>query len=85
MRSKRNKKADEKRRRKIRAVMVRKGIVGAEIARRLEVSRQHVTNVIAGRFSSKRVEAELVGAGVPAEYFREAEHGQVGMQNVQNG
>ena len=62
----------EKRRRQIRAAMVLLGITGAEIARQLGVTRQCVTQVIAGKCRSRRVEEALVAAGVPAKWFAAA-------------
>ena len=59
----------EDRRRQIRAAMVLLGTTGAEIARQLGVTRQLVNGVVAGKCRSRRVEAALVAAGVPAKLF----------------
>lgn len=63
------------RHRKIREVMVRRGITAAGIGRELGVTRQHVTMVISGKVQSKRVVDALIRAGVPGELFGdEGEH-----------
>lgn len=62
-------KKNEARHRRIRAEMVGRGIVGAEIARKLGVNRSLVTNVVAGRLVSHRVQEALIEAGVPAKLF----------------
>jgi len=61
----------KERHRKIRTIMTAKGIVGAEIARQLGVTRQHVTLVISGRGCSRRVVEALVHAGIPRRLFGE--------------
>jgi hypothetical protein len=76
--NKRQKKKDELRRRNIRAAMVRRGIIGAEISRKLGISRQMVSNVVAGRDVSGRVVQALIDAGVPAKYFQEARYAMGG-------
>jgi hypothetical protein len=57
------------RRNQIRSEMVLRGIKAAQIARDLGVTRQHVTLVIAGRSTSKRVVEALIEAGVPKRLF----------------
>lgn len=84
------KRTDVFRQRRIRAVLVRKGIRGTDIARKLQVSKQIVCNVMAGRDVSRRVVEALIEAGVPKSYFkeyaiREDDDGQLEMQSVQNG
>ena len=58
----------EKRRRKIRIKwrLEDMGLSGAMLARRLGVTRQNVSQVIAGLYRSRRVEEYLVEVGIPA-------------------
>jgi len=61
----------DKARQAIKVAMVKGGIVGAEVARRLGVSRQAVYMVIAGRVVSRRIGEALIEAGVPARLLPE--------------
>ena len=54
----------------IRGEMARRGIVGADIARRLGITRQQVSQVILGKRTSKRVVDALIAAGIPERLFR---------------
>lgn len=63
------------RQREIRAIMVRKGIVAAQVARQLDVARQHVSQVISGDRYSPRVVDALVQRGVPRKLIeRQCRH-----------
>lgn len=73
-----NKKALDKRRRKIRAVLLRRGIASRKIADDLGVNPSLIANVIAGRKTSRKVIEALIKAGVPESYFREAGNGTDG-------
>lgn len=74
-----NKAERRQRRREIRSIMVKKGIIAAEIARQLNVTRQHVNFVIAGDRYSPRVVKALIEAGVPAELLTPEEDNSLGI------
>lgn len=77
-----NRKADEKRRRKIRAKLIQLGVNQTDIARRLGIRPCVVFNVVAGRDSSRRVVQALIESGVPESYFRECRRKKDGKQGT---
>lgn len=63
----------QRRQREIRAAMVKRGICGAAIARKLGVTRQAVCLVISGRSKSQRIIDALIEAGAPKKLFQAKE------------
>jgi len=62
---------DKRVRRQIKIEMIRRGITGAELARRLGVTPQAVYMVISGAFYSEKIGKALIEAGVPAKLLPE--------------
>ncbi len=51
----------------VRSAMIARGVTISQIARKLGVTRQHVSYVMAGERKSPRVIRTLIEAGVPVE------------------
>jgi len=56
--------------RRIKACLIMKGIKQSEIARKLNLNRSAVTNIIKGRKKSQKIVDALRDYGVPENYLR---------------
>ena len=61
----------KKRAREIKSEMALRGITNTEVAKRLDVTQQLVSQVIYGRATSARVIGALIEAGIPEKLLKE--------------